>query len=266
MKIVKAQGGLGNQLFGLAFARSVADLSGEDAALDLSPFRTDRYGHRFSLGQLAAQMALDTVVRPFLGHRAVGALMRHAPPWSFVTEDRPPQDISGLRRLARRGAYFDGYWQNEAYIADPEFIRRTIRDFIEGRGGRAQGHDLVIHYRTYKEEAHAARRRVPGSDFFAEAIAEIERRNGATRDIALVSDDLDAAMDRLGVCAARLVPVPTEDPYQDMSLMFAARGLVLCNSSFSWWGGFCSDAMSVIYPKPDDFFHYPTPAARFTVI
>ena len=51
-----------------------------------------------------------------------------------------------------------------------------------------------------------------------------------------------------------------------MALMLRARALILTNSTFSWWGGYCGHADRVLYPPRGALFHYAAPAARFEVI
>ena len=266
MRTVKVQGGLGNQLFCLAFAHSITVLTGEATALDVAAYRSDRYGHNFDLSDLAARLGILVVARhPFLSARATTALMRAAPMPGYVSQGPPPDD-GGLRALAHRGGYFNGYWQDEVYIAEPELLRRQVRDFLLEKGAPVIAHDLVIHYRTYKEEVHPDRRRVPGPAFFRRAMAYLEARHPPPGEIVLISDDPALALQRLGDFGRRVVVAQSRGPWADMALMIKARDLILTNSSFSWWGGFCGDAQVALYPERGDLFHYPCPAARFTVI
>ncbi|MEO8927421.1 MAG: alpha-1,2-fucosyltransferase [Caulobacteraceae bacterium] len=267
MKTVKIQGGLGNQLFGLAFAHSIVTLAGAPVALDLAGFRQDRYGHRFLLDDLTRRLGgLEIVCRPLLARRAVGALMRGAPWTAHVGQGRVPGDAEALRGLIQSGAYFDGYWQNEAYVADPEFVRAAVRGFLEERGGQVEVRDVIIHYRTYKDEVRPGRRGAPEAAYFQRAIEKIEGRGAPVGDIALISDDIVLAMDRLGDLTRRVTPLTGTDAWTDMAAMLKARSLILGNSSFSWWGGFCGEATTVVYPRRGGLYHYPAPAARFLVL
>lgn len=266
MKIVKIQGGLGNQLFGLAFAHSIATLTAERVRLDVGGFSRDRYGHRFMLGDLAAGLGLDLTRPPILSRRFVGAAMGALPSGPWIREGAAPGDLKALQAIARRGVYFDGYWQNEAYIARPETIRAAVRDFLEARGGPAASHQVVIHYRTYEDEIRPERRGAADAGYVQRAIEAIEASGGGADDIALVSDRPDVAMERLGAVARRVTPVGGGDAFGDMALLLAADSLILGNSSFSWWAGFCGGADVVVYPRRGDFHHYPAPADRFTVI
>lgn len=266
MKTVKIQGGLGNQLFGLAFAHSIATLTAERVRLDIGGFGRDRYGHRFMLGDLTARLGLDITRHPLLSSRLVGTAMGALPSGLWTRERAGPDTPEALEALARRGAYFDGYWQSEAYIARPEAIRAVVRQFLEARTGPPARHSLVIHCRTYADEVRSDRRGAPGADYFRRAIEAVEAAAAAIHDIALVSDRPSIAMERLGALASRVTPIGGADAFGDMALMLAADSLILGNSSFSWWGGFCGDANMVIYPRRGDFHHYPAPASRFTVI
>jgi len=266
MKIVRVQGGLGNQLFCLAFARSVALVTGAPVALDVASYGADPYGHHFLLAELARDFGLFEVVRrPWRSskpRRLLGRLIRTG---GFVVEGAAPAHPSAIEALVRRGVYFDGYWQNEAFILDMEGFRHALRREIARRAAPTVAHATVIHYRTYKEERLPWARGTPSPNFFRQALDRIAE--GAPRgDICLVSDDPDLALERLGDSAAGVDALRGGTPWDDLARMIAARNLILTNSSFSWWGGVCADAARIYYPANHSFAHYPWPAARFITI
>jgi hypothetical protein len=267
MKTVKMQGGIGNQLFCLAFAHSVARLSGEQVAIDLAAFGSDRYGHVFEVEDLAVRARdVSMVSRPLMAGRLTTALMRVAPLRGYVSEGAPPADGAGLARLIAMGRYFNGYWQNEAYIALPEEFVALTREAVFRRADAPPRRDVVIHYRTYKEEIRKRARRTPGARYVRDALARIEAKLGRAAEVALVSDDPALALRTLGDVGRRITVVSGGGPWDDMALLMNARALVLTNSSFSWWGGFCGRAEMAVYPLADGFFHYPIPAARFACV
>ncbi len=241
MRMVRLRGGLGNQLFGLAFAHSVKHLGGEPVAVDVSGFRRDRYRRAFVTADLAFDLGLQVMSRPSLR----GAL-RWLPFRGQVMEGRSP---ARLGDLARHGRHFDGYWQDEAYIAVADTIRVRTRRFLDSMSDGAKAHDIVIHHRSYREEAIPSRRRGPSPEYVARATDLIQEHHGGTSDIVVISDD-----------------TPGADPLADMAVLLKARALILANSSFSWWAGYCGDAATVTYPKREGAFHYPTPARRFVVV
>jgi hypothetical protein len=241
MKTVRLRGGLGNQLFGLAFAQSVQRFAGEPVAIDVSGFKRDPYGRGFVTGHLAAGLGLRLGEGP-----SVRAALRRLPFPGHVRERHAPANLASL---AARGRYFDGYWQDEAYIADPGTVRVQARAFFDLMAAGADAHDIVVHHRGYGEETIPSRRRGPSPDYVARATDLIERSQGRTRDVVVISD-----------------ATPGADPFADMAVLLRARALILANSSFSWWAGYCGDAALVTYPKRNGAFHYPAPARSFRVI
>jgi hypothetical protein len=239
MRTVRLRGGLGNQLFGLAFAHSVRRLTDTPVALDVGGFARDRYRRAFVTGDLAAALDLEVVSRG-----PIGAVLSRAPWPGHVREGPAPADLA---RFARHGRCFDGYWQDECYMAAPQTIRIRTRAFLDSRAAPPEAHDIVVHHRAYREEPIAARRRGPAADYVDRAIDLIAQRQGRTRDIVRISDD-------------------GADPFVDMAVLLKARALILANSSFSWWAGYCGDATLVTYPARNGAFHYPAPARSFVVL
>lgn len=264
MKVVKIQGGLGNQLFGLAFARSVARLGGAPVALDLAAYRGDRFGRAFELADLARDLGDFAIVRrPLTGGRLATRLMRWSPRPGYVCEGEPPADAAALNALIAPGTYFNGYWQDERYIVGPDALIDQVRALVFARAGAVGVRDVAIHYRTYREERRPAARRGPDGDYVRAALARIEARLGPASDVCLVSDAPAVAVARIGDIGRPLTVLSSGGPFHDMALLMKARALILTNSSFSWWGGFCGEAAATFYPEQDGFVHYPAPAARF---
>lgn len=267
MRTVKIQGGLGNQLFGLAFAHSIRVLTGETVAVDLAAYGADRYDRGFVFHELIERLGGLTIIhRPILASRAMTTLARHTSLPGFVSEGAPPKTIDAMARLAARRGYFSGYWQDEAFIAAPGVFRAAARADLLARGGETPAHTVAIHYRTYREERHADRRGTPDVGYFRRCIATLKARGVEPDQIVLISDDPHLALQRIGDIGVPIAVPPRQGPWSDMALLLRARHLILSNSSFSWWGGFCGDAGTVFYPARDALFHYPQPAARFETL
>jgi hypothetical protein len=240
-------------------------LSDEPVAIDLAAFGSSRYGHVFDLEDLALDLGdIRCANCGWLGARPTTALMRAAPLPGYVSEGEPPADEAALAALIGRGRYFNGYWQNEAYIARPEQF--GAREMVLRRAGAIRRRDVVIHFRTYKEEVRARARRTAGGDYVRRALSRIEARLGRPAEVCLVSDDPVRALLTLGDLGREITVVTGAGPWADLAVLMRAGALVLSNSSFSWWGGFCSEAEVAVYPRADGFFHYPIPAARFACV
>jgi hypothetical protein len=264
MKVVRIQGGLGNQLFTLAFANSVALMTEDRVGLDIASFGADPYGRRFVIAALAETIGrFEVVRRPLLNSRPVRLLGRLARLGPYCAEGSPPTDLDGLRALISAGVYFDGYWQNEAFIAGSDGFRAAVAQSISDRATPQPALDVVLHYRTYKEEIRPKARSVPDIGYFRRALARIGEGLGRSPEVNLISDDPELARDRLAGLGVAIKPVAGTGPWDDLALLMRARNLILSNSSFSWWGGYCSNADRIFYPRRQNFTHYPQPAGRF---
>ncbi len=266
MTVVKVQGGLGNQLFCVAFARSLALLQGGPVVLDVSSYGDDRYGRAFILEDLAGRIeGLRLGRHPLLADRLVSLVLRRLPlrvP-GYTSEPTGPVDDAVLTGLAGRRGCFDGYWQNEAYIRDPDALVPLVRNFVSRRAAAARPIDVALHYRTYKDETAPGRGGTPGPDYFIGAIARIEAESGQVRKVHLLSDDPELALRRLGDLGREVAPLAGGGLYDDLWRLLNARALILTNSSFSWWGGYCGQADIILYPGRRGLFHYPVPSRRF---
>ena len=180
----------------------------------------------------------------------------------YVSEGFAPADLVALAALVASGGYFNGYWQHEGYIDDPEGFIAQVREAVFRRAAPTARCDLAIHYRTYKEEIRPGAQGAPGGDYVRAALAHIAATLGEAANVHLVSDDPALALERLGDVGCDVTVAGGADPWSDMALLLSARALVLTNSSFSWWGGFCGEAEAILYPRRQGYFHYPIPAAR----
>ena len=163
-----------------------------------------------------------------------------------------------------QGRYFNGYWQDEALL-DARF-REIARTFLLEQAGGGPCPEVVIHCRTYREEVRPERRGVPDHAWFLRCLTLLADKGVDLDGIVLISDDPALALARIGEVGHAIRPALGATAWSDMALMIRARALVLTNSSFSWWGGYCGAADTILYPAKGALFHYAPPARRFTVV
>lgn len=249
MQIVKIMGGLGNQMFTYAFALRLRSL-GRDAALDtswhdrISAHNGWELGRIFSLDIPECEAAdrdrlgdLDPGFFPKLRRKLLGPRKGH------YEERGPGYDP---RFLSITGdAYFDGYWQSPRYhegvasevaaaFCFPGDLEPEADRLLTGLAGRSV---IGVHVRRGDYVGNESLGSVCDEGYYRRAIGLLASRVAAPV-VAFFSDDLDWCRDRLsgGFDAVYADWNRGPDAWRDMRLMTLCDGLVMSNSSFSWWG------------------------------
>ncbi|MBN1242900.1 MAG: alpha-1,2-fucosyltransferase [Spirochaetales bacterium] len=247
MKIVKVHGGLGNQMFQYAFARSLGKATGDEIFIDASAFGDDPAHNGFELDVLFAMALPLAEARDVdrLSTKPRGALGRFRRKYFTKSThfiDRKfgwqPEvyDMPGDR-------YFEGYWQSEKYfegIAGDLRAEFAFKPPLSDRNRRllesVRRPVASVHVRRGDYLAHP-NLDICTPDYYRRA-AESMRAAGAA-SFLVFSDDLEYCRNAL-----ELGPTPATFvdwnrgalSWQDMAMMSACDHHVVANSSFSWWG------------------------------
>ena len=253
MKLVRLQGGLGNQMFQYAFCK-LLEKNGASAKLDArhlgryTPPRSlalnrifadaDRYswnegepweGRRASTALLARHVLSSRLLR-LLGSREI-----------IVESSGAAVDAAG----AAAAKYF-GYWQSEDVVRQVEqelrqaLIALTEKDKASLHVGALRDDDVALHVRRgdYATHARAAEHHgVLPLDYYQQASGICAAR-GCRRAIVF-SDDIEWCRHNLRQLPLELVfidPVEGRDADAELRLMLEFKHHIIANSTFSWWG------------------------------
>lgn len=265
--IARIEGGLGNQLFQYAAARSLADRLDCELALDLRgldqngdrPFQLDLYHVRASVATPELLDSLPDWRSSRLG-RFKANLSQLAPlvfsfpvfwPASFAFDAR-------FEKISRP-AYLVGYWQTEKYFA---WNRNRLMQDIQLKVPLSDDVPLLdlirnttsvaLHIRRgdYVHNAAAAQfHGVCSMDYYHAAIAALKARFPEIH-VFVYSDEPSWARAnlQLDVPTHYVDANPVNMGYVDMELMCRCRHHVIANSSFSWWGAWrCKNPGQTVY-------------------
>lgn len=237
---VDLTGGLGNQLFGFAAGWTQAHRLGVPLGLR----------HRRQPGETPRSFALNWLLD------SPQVQLCEAPPRkafrerSFAYDQRINQLQAGTRLV--------GYFQSWRY-AEP--TAPQLRQYLLEHGLDQHRIDrkpipqtfIAVHARRgdYLGARQLAFHGVCAVDYYVDSALELRSRLGEL-PIMVFSDD-----DAFGEQLVALIPdsyladTSGAAPEQVLSLMSQAQGLVMSNSSFSWWAGWLAgDSATVIAPTP----------------
>jgi len=263
MKIVKIYGGLGNQMFQHAFARSLASKSAEKVLIDPSGLKGDRTHNGYELSRVFGDRFPEAGPKDVdrLSTRPEGLIGRFRRKYftkpSHVI-DRKYRYQSELFEL-EGDRYFEGYWQSEKYFSNIEDqVRSDFRFALELDGQSLSALSelprpiVSVHVRR-GDFLKYPNLNICTPRYYNEAIADL-RAKGQAGSLLVFSEDPGYCARELDTGGARTVYVDWNtgsDSWRDMALMSRCDHHVVANSSFSWWGAWLDPrpAKRVIAPS-----------------
>lgn len=248
MKIVKIYGGLGNQMFQYAFARSLASRSKDEVLIDPSGLEGDRVHNGFELERVfvVALFQADRRDVDRLSSRPRGLIGRFRR--KYLTKpshviDRKYRYQPELFEL-EGDRYFEGYWQSEKYFVHiEEQVRGDFRFTLElDERSLSVLRDLPrpivsVHVRR-GDFLKYPNLNICTPSYYNGAIADL-RAKGQAGSFLVFSEDPEYCRRELQTGGVRTVYVDWnvgEDSWRDMALMSMCDHNIIANSSFSWWG------------------------------
>ena len=276
---VRMMGGLGNQLFQYAFARSTALAMGAEVAMD--PRYVWRKGHHTGLAiqafNIQARLATSEELARFPEwtiklSRGLRKWVR--PTWNQYHELGLAYDPKAQSR--KPGEMVSGFWQAERYFAH---IRNTLlqelslKEPLPPAAIEAMRHiqscanpSVAVHVRRgdyLRNSLTAQRFGVCDASYFQNAMQQQQKTLNAPCTFFVFSDDMAWCQQNLPQnLNMHHVSNPVLKPEHDLILMSQCQHQIISNSTFSWWGAWLNPnhQAHVIAPQPwlDDDSHDPS--------
>lgn len=247
--IAEIAGGLGNQLFQYAAARSLADRLDLPLLLDCHAYERNqsrRFGlHDFKIrarvmGRLE-KLRFGSLSNGYRGTAkwAIAAMCGYAPLKFDVVEEVDHGSVQ-FPKSQFKSIYMRGYWQNIRYFADnseriSEDLTLLCKPEVEPQLAMKMGHPNSVAVHIRRTDYLTYRYSVCGLSYYQRAI---QRLVSLVPDIMFFffSDDIEWAKQNMDSnLDATFVEPNLERPGQDIWLMAQCRHRILANSSFSWW-------------------------------
>jgi len=275
MVIVRLIGGLGNQLFQYAAARSLAEYHNTDLKLDISPFETYKL-HKFALtnfnikGTLATRVEVEKLTRVSILEKILNRLPSPLRSRLFERRSVFREYVLGPFNPSifstSKDVYLEGYWQSEKYFLKVQDIIRkevTLNTEISFQSQEiadqiANSQAVSIHIRRGDYVLNPETNRIHGTcdlQYYYECIEEI-RKKIASLQFFIFSDDPNWVVENLKIDHP-VTFVSHNDAarnYEDLYLMSLCQHNIIANSSFSWWGAWLNNNPEKIVYAPGRWF------------
>jgi hypothetical protein len=278
MIIVKLNGGLGNQLFQYAFARSVSSRLKTDFRLDTNPFNTYYKFHKYSLNHfnIKKQFAKDFDFFGFVWlvkqHRIFDTFYKYLRMRSKLMPFYYPQQTFHFDSsvFSKNGTYFDGGWVTEKYFKEIETelreeltLNKPLSDYSQGMLEKIKKTQAVsLHVRRADYVTGSTFKDTPfihgtcSMEYYKNAINYITERE-QNPHFFIFSDDYEWSVENFKFLNYPVICVKNgaEKNYEDLILMSRCKHNIIANSTFSWWGAWLNNNKDKIVIAPQKWFN-----------
>lgn len=266
MVIVKIKGGLGNQMFGYAYAKALHQ-HGYDVKLDTSAYQTYTLhgGYLLDHYQIDLMVAKQNEISDFNVHSFLSKIKNklHIFNPKVVQEKSLQYDIKMLNPLDNK--YIDGYFQTEQYFTDiralilKQFALKTaLSNYSKKIENQILQSDVSIslHVRRgdYTNNTNMQIHGVCNLSYYQDAIKLFYKKFDSI-NFFIFSDDMNWVRENLNLKDA--IYVHSEEkriPHEDIYLMSLCKHNIIANSSFSWWGAWLNKNDNKIVLAPIKWF------------
>jgi len=262
------KGGLGNQLFQYAFARSIQQKYGyENIVLDISELDGNRDREYaldgFNIPEDCVNICVDNRYARYSRRRnpllKIG--MHFCPEFVYKTGSKNNiyiwdecEYIDIYKEIdSKRDIVINGYWQSEKYFSDIKDILRKDLEFdehdryekIDVYNRIANSDSTCIHVRL-GDYVNNSYYNTYGPEYYKEAIERVREKSDSK--FFVFSDDIKGAKEMLSPMCSDMEFVEYEgrDTLSDFFLMSQCTNFVMANSSYSWWAQYLGTEKNIV--------------------
>jgi hypothetical protein len=272
MIIVRLMGGLGNQMFQYATARSLCSF-GNKLRVDLDFFRqnnesTDIFTAReYELDIFSAiniQIVRKSTLNMFLKETFFCKLWRKIC-YPHRRTVRQTDCEFPVIPANTRNVYLDGFFQSEKFfgnirdviLSDFTFPELDEKNRIILNRIKNSENSVSMHIRRgdYTRKAIADFHGILPTEYYEAAIQHLSGRISGQLNFFIFTDDPEWVKCHLPMDNSYIVEGNIDkNSWKDMALMTHCKHHIIANSSFSWWGAWLNPSCNKIVIAPDRWF------------
>lgn len=277
MIIVRISGGLGNQLFQLAFYNKLkCERPNQEIKLDIS-FYEDQHSLLYWLYRKFRKIPLRKFMfKEQLNYEVLDKVDFLPKLYNTKFKVRliillnyffPLKSIFKLTNVNVRSEnnidynkenevvkIYDGYWQNIRYIENQEYyIKRVLKekykiDLVENKTD-----NIVLHVRRGDQATVLSSSIYTILDvaYYERAINYLKLQGESFNEVTICSDDIFWCIKNIKKLAGvdKINYSYSASMIDDFLLMYNAKFLICSNSTFSWWAGYVGNSVKFLIPK-----------------
>lgn len=261
MIISKISGGLGNQIFQYAIAKSIALKKNDVFKLDITEYETYKLhnGYRLNIFNIDEKIAtLDEISNLRGKNSKLFKILKKLGVYKRSTNYKEKErTIFDEKVFKYQDIYLDGYWQNERYFTD-------IRDsLLKELTPKEELSEVAKNYLIDIQNTQSISLHVRRGDYLKHpeiGVLDLEYYKKSYNLILqkvknpifyIFSNDLTWCEKNFDFIENKVFIKDTESELDDLILMKNCKHNIIANSSFSWWSAWLNENLQkiVIAPK-----------------
>lgn len=265
MKIVRVIGGLGNQMFQYAMYTKLRAVDA-DTYLDLGLYKANVYHNGYELERifgLDPAVAGSSIVRK-LAFYETGKISKSLRKFYRKKNTHFIESVIGYDKDTpyKGDYYYEGYWHSVQYFCEveeavqkcfvfPSIVDKKNRECLESIHNSKS---VAVHIRRgdYLNSINSHFVNLGDAGYYERSIKYIKEKMGDDVVFYVFSDDIGWAKEKIkGEKCVYIDWNKNCDSYIDMQLMANCKGIIIANSTFSWWGAYLNPmgyAKNVVAP------------------
>ncbi|MBR2068628.1 MAG: alpha-1,2-fucosyltransferase [Candidatus Gastranaerophilales bacterium] len=268
-KIIKFQGGLGNQMFQYALGEALKKVGNTEVLFDVSWFKkSQKKAHKKGLGIRYYEMNIFNNINIKFANKWQILCAKALDLLGFCKKykEKDPfyydEDI-----FSDKYNYYSGYFQNENYFKDIK--EKLINDFELPmvRSEDEYNKNLINKINSYKNPVFIHVRREDyvnlgytiSLEYYKKAVKYIKKHVENPKFFVFCAEDTTYIQNNFNIdCDFELIGEKnkTRDSfYENMRLMLMCRHGILANSSYSWWGAWLNQNENKIIVAPSPWLN-----------
>jgi hypothetical protein len=259
MIITKITGGLGNQMFQYAIAKSIAKKREDRFKLDIS-FYPKQVLRKYELNYFNIEENIYNIK----SNTNFIFKIRKKLKFNYFSDYFFEKEIGELDKEVfnyKNNIYLDGYWQNENYFKEirEELLKEfTLKNNISNEAKNyldtiQESNSISLHIRRGDYLLNDHTNSIHGIcdlNYYKKAIKYMNQKI-KTPIFYIFSDDIAWCKEKFNFLESKIFVDNTKNAFDDLELMKNCKHNIIANSTFSWWSAWLNEnrAKIVVAPK-----------------
>ena len=256
---IALMGGLGNQLFQYSFGLYLFKYFGRKISYtDTGLSVKGNTKRRYMLGDLVAFRSKNRLMRPYIILIRLFSLLFS----SLIIFENGPSDEPETR-IRKSSKLLFGYFQSRRFVdaVTTELLSELKKsELFAGLIPAVANNEIAVHMRYGDYAKSAITKQTHGltaTSYYVQAVRLLLKSENSYKQIVIYSDEPEHALAEFtkeyGESGISIVASNFSNEYDDLRGMASSSGIVISNSSFSWWAAWIGSnciGSSIIAPRP----------------